>query len=353
MTDIQLVFSFISVNSPSMNHLRILIPLTVLGSQLSSQGALSILNGGGPILIDSATVDHILVADSPGGDPTLATFGPSADVTGVSGNDQSLIVEGNSRATIDGGSFAQDIDIFSQSTLTMNSGNVGDDIYAYGNSSVFLNGGTITENLLFNDFSSGNVFGGTITDDLEVLDDAFVNVGGTVNVGGIVFLENFSTTNISGGIFNNDVRIFDGAAATISDGNFAGSMILRDGATLDISGGTFTGEFQVDTQVHITGGNFLLDAFGVGLATAGGLITLDGDFTLNGTPLENGELIDEFGVLEGTLADGSTITTFVDRNPFGAPEGSPDIGTIVIIPEPSSALLLSIALAPLLRRRRR
>jgi hypothetical protein len=157
-------------------------------------------------------------------------------------------------------------------------------------------------------------------------------------------------------------------------GYAGGYALIIDGiSTFDISGGTFTGGNEpAGGQDGFAGGGLLLDFAAAGaisggsfsegsigrsglgsLTTRGDVLldvlggTFDGDWALLGhsiVTVHGTNLTFAGGQLRGVLADGSPIDLRV---------GIYDAAQLVLVPEPSSAVLLGAALVALTRLRRR
>lgn len=301
-----------------MDHIRktqsSLLALTFLSSPLAH--GVVVFNNGGPNTVDTTIDDYVEVYPGPGESITTVVFNSPANILqGDPDGDDSVYLFGNSVATINGGTFVQDVGADDDSFITIHDGNLQDDLQAFGNATLILNGGTLADNL-------------------EGEDNASITVGGG-SIGGIFEIYDNVQATITGGTFQTDFGVFSRDAQAV------------------ITGGTFTRDVMVDGLLTIRGGNFLGQDLFWGMATAGGRIILDGsDFSLDGVPVAYGDLIPETGILTGVLANGDAINIPVDRNPFES--GNPvDIGVISLVPEPTSSLLLALSgLSFSLRRRR-
>lgn len=182
---------------------------------------------------------------------------------------------------------------------------------AYDQASILLSGG------LMDSFGSG----------IQLFGSSSLQVGAGGGPG--VSAEESSSVWIHGGYVDGFVSVQDDATALIS-----GGQIGSGGGSLVSSSG--------NGVVTITGGFFYSNLN----ATSGGTIRIVGsDFAVGGAPVGLGPLSGSFGLeLTGTLADGTSL--FIEQ--FQQSGG----GTIVLVPEPSTALLLAGGLAALAVRRR-
>ena len=196
-----------------------------------------------------------------------------------------------------------------------------------------------------------NIESGQVAIGASSIATGFTNEGNQVNVsggdvGGFFQFENQTELNVTGGQLN-------------SFGVFSGS-------TANITGGTVTRFPDIFTSgtVNISGG----DVFAIRVFSGGEVNLFGTEFALDGNPIENLVLDEEFIVtnrnvtLSGILADGSFIETdlntqfgnFSGNNPDGAATGATVTVTLVnAVPEPSAMLLLALACAPLATRRAR
>ncbi len=188
-------------------------------------------------------------------------------------------------------------------------------------------------------------------------DDSVSFFGRTIGIfnGGSIaedlYAEGQASITVTDGTFNDDFQLFDEASAIIYGGTIHGDIELLDDSYLEILGGTFVEDLEVDSMAVIRGGSFLMQGIEYGLATAGGTIVLDGSgFALDGAPVDFGDLAALSGNLTGTLADGTALDVTVNRNPWNDVNF---IGTITLVPEPSTcalALLAGVSMASVRRR---
>jgi len=168
-------------------------------------------------------------------------------------------------------------------------------------SSVTMSGGTVEYDLFAFGTSTVTMSGGTVWDDVTAYD--------------------FSTIIMSGGVVNDTVNPRDLAHITMTGGTVLTWLYSEGSSTLTMSGG------------WVAEGLRALDS---------STITIVGyDFAVNGVPVPYGDLTDPVGRLTGTLASGETID-----NIFYQGDGD-YTGTIRLVPEPSTGLLLGLGLAGL------
>jgi hypothetical protein len=147
---------------------------------------------------------------------------------------------------------------------------------------------------------------------------------------------NSSTFTMSGGSWYFWLRSYDTSAITMSGGSFCdlnfpghcGTLGSYDFSTVTISGGTFG-------NIDIKAGN-------------SSLIKIVGNaFAVDGAPVPYGNLIALNGVLTGMLANGGSLNNLFNQG------GGSHTGTIRLVPEPSTAVLLGAGLLGVLALTRR
>lgn len=164
-----------------------------------------------------------------------------------------------------------------------------------------------------------------------------------------IFTCNESISTISDGVVYH-LKAVDRSAINVSGGFIAGNIFALDDSTVTISGGSI---------VNTSGGLF----DDVLLCAQNGVIYLDGkDFEIDGIQLDNGDRLRDFGTywdaiyneacyygnITGTLADGTVLNTKFRVRNTGQFAGT---GDIIIIPEPTTILLLGFG-GILLKRRK-
>ncbi len=213
----------------------------------------------------------------------------------------------------------------------------------------FVEGASATGLRVWNNCSV-NILGGTITHEARFDDDSVVTISGG-NINSLDINDN-ADVDISGGIFNSTYSIYLGLSGNhtgdinISGGQFDGIVYGNGYGTFAISGGEFNDivSFTYSTQGTITGGTFLGDEIHIGDSAR---VTIHGsDFEVNGVPISYGTVYSgsREGQLTGILADGTGLNIPL-RNTQNASL------TFVLIPEPTTLLLLG--LGGLMMRRKR
>ena len=206
--------------------------------------------------------------------------------------DDSILARDSSTLTISGGSF-EDAAAFDTATLDFLGGTASEDVTGHGSSTV-------------------NILSGIIGDDVDAFDTATLNfLGGTASEH--VTGRGYSTVNILGGIIGDDLVAYDSCVMNV----YGGDML---------EGGV---EAYDNSRVSISGG--LIESLRAG-RTSGehtSLITIAG----NGFNYPYGEIPDSAGTLTGTLANG---------DPINAPFEIYSDASIVLVPEPSTFILLAM-----------
>ncbi|MHC4212830.1 MAG: PEP-CTERM sorting domain-containing protein [Planctomycetota bacterium] len=198
------------------------------------------------------------------------------------------------------------------------------------------------------------------------LDYGLINTPGThvdlVNggtVGGSIQAYNDASLNMSGGFVGGGVHALDTTNITISDGHIWYNVSAYHNSNITITGGTAGNQINggsvlahQNSIITISGGTFNESLF----ATTNSTIYLEGTgFQVDGHELSYGDALRDFGnengfylsgFITGTLADGISQL----NNPFNIEAES--TANIIIIPEPSTLLLLGFGGLALLRKRR-
>lgn len=340
-------------------------------------------------VIDDDTVWVIVrnVGCPPSGDPTNSPCPSPGGPTSVSLlRGQSLIsgtglmIYDTSTSTIDGAALGGGLYAYDSSGVTMNDGFVGGNgIRASGSASVEVLGGRVVglstsrvSDTAVITLSGGSVRGVTAEDSSSV-----ILAGGTVTgdsyVGAIVLARDFSSVVLNDGSISG-ISMRDFSNIVMSGGEVSGRLSVNHSSRADISGGTIDSlHLSSDSPASITGGviSSLEIVGGAPVSITGGTIgllanydataTLEGGtvsemhvfsdystlsirgsgFAVDGIPVPYGDLTPLTGTLTGTLASGDAISSAFTREDFFSP------GTITLIPEPSTTLLLACGLAGL------
>ncbi len=267
--------------------------------------ALNILKLEHSTSIDSRVYGDLYALDGPpGSPPTVVEMTETAYVDGW------VEVFGSSTLNITGGRTFRDVIAWDSSHLNIISGDgiVRDDsIIARDSSTLTISGGSFEDASAF-DTATLNFLGGTAGEDITGLGS--------------------STVNILGGIIGDDLVAYDSCLMNISGGNMSNGGVEAYGAS----------------RVSISGG--LIESLRAGRASDehSSIITIAG----NGFNYPFGEIPDSQGTLTGMLANGDPIDALFQIH---------SNASIVLVPEPSTFVLLSMGAAGLAlyvcRRRRR
>ena len=180
--------------------------------------------------------------------------------------------------------------------------------------------GDLHRRLMARDTSTITMTGGRVGWELWAMESSTITVsGGQVDQRTWVF--NSSTVTVSGGDLH-QVIAADSSTVTVSGGTVRG-LRARNNATLTLLGGTITDDLSA-------GNVALLKVVGSG-------------FQVDGVPVPLGNLTATSGRLTGLLASGDSLNAN-----FFQGGASPNDGTIRLVPEPSTALLLGAGLLGIL-----
>jgi hypothetical protein len=263
--------------------------------------AITFADGGFHVIDDTNTFpfETVEVRDGPGGATT------SLDVVGgqisTLGSGNGLVIQESSAVHVSGGLILS-MEVTGTSTVTWSGGQAGI-VRALGDSTLVITGGR--GELASGDSATIDIFGGNIFGNSSLRDDSVV---------------------------------------TIYDGNFDGSVGFANHATGEIHGGAFPFAALVyDFAVlSIFGGDI-----GPGLFVTKGQAVADPHLLIYGTGFNfpYGDLTATSGALTGVLSDGTPLDTTFTRG----------VGSTItlMLPEPSTGLLLGLGLAGLAAMRRR
>lgn len=177
--------------------------------------------------------------------------------------------------------------------------------------------------------------GGRIVAGMDTWEDSAITI-----ISGVLESLNMygrSTVNMSGGSIENHLQACENATVRVTGGSISQVIGAQQYAQVTLSGGSvgylYTDD---DAQITVLGGMIddRVELYDHSLVT----------FSGSGFNYGYGELPDVTGVLTGTLTNGDTLSVRFDR--FQS-------ARIVLVPEPSTALLLSLGGLALLRRRYR
>lgn len=208
-----------------------------------------------------------------------------------------------SKVSIEGGGVSLMVDAYDSAQVEMSAGQIGFYLRGWNSSSITFSGGHVAEQLWVHDSASLLVTGGLVPN---------------------AYATGSSTVSMLGG--------------HVSSWTFTGS------STASIEGGSL---WQLSTggtaNVIVSGGSFTPSAPSFSISDESVLTLVGSGFAIRGLGAL-GEVAAQSGHLTGTLASGETIAFHFNRAP-GA--------TLLLVPEPSTALTLASGLAALALRRRR
>jgi hypothetical protein len=168
--------------------------------------------------------------------------------------------------------------------------------------------------------------GGEVGDSVLVYESSIFTMSGGSILGGpvpgvkVLGANDFSVLTITGGSIG-AIVLFGASTATMTGGS--APYVEIAGAALNLRGG------RVDRiQVY-----------------DGGTVTVSGmNFAVDGVPVPLGAVIPDFGEVTGTLSSGDALDIIFTRRAFDGP----GTGILVLVPEPSTALLLTCGMLGLL-----
>ena len=142
--------------------------------------------------------------------------------------------------------------------------------------------------------------------------------------------------------YDGDLRAEEYSSITMSGGSVGGFLATYDDSSITMSGGSAYGLVGRSSSPITWSGGSVESTLGADL---GGSVEIIGtNFMVDGIPVPDGDLTAGIGTLTGTLLSGDSINNIFIIG---------SSGTITLIPEPTTALLLACGLAALAAARRR
>ncbi|MEO1497395.1 MAG: PEP-CTERM sorting domain-containing protein [Planctomycetota bacterium] len=325
----------------------------------------------------------------------------------------SIVASGD--ATVDiAGFVGNDLEISGNARVLMNGGRIDDDAFFESTSRLEVTSGRFDDELQFFDDTTALFTGGEVRDDLVVADNAQVVIE-QFSVSDAIEASGTSTTTITNGSFG-AIEAVDGAVVNAAAAEVEEALGAATGSTItigDLTTSTATdAEFEItannsgvveftetarfgdltvnariggevrfkslvadDLVVNVDGGEMLLspataETLDVNAALGGvvriergrygsaslqalsnSIIEIVGkDFVINGIPFGPGDVPFSAGTISATLADGQDFFALFQRqfSPL------PSVATIrlILVPEPTTAVLVMLGLAGIACRRR-
>jgi hypothetical protein len=323
-----------------------------------------------PNVIDYQIEDFVYVRNVGCGvpnpaDPCASPGGPTTVELAEGGSSYEVQVRDTSSLWVTGGSGA--VSARDSSTVIMTGG--GGPLFHLtlgGTSTGNLTGGE-THNLVITDSSMASL-AGIVTEGFSVSGSANVSMTAGGAYGSSISDSAVLSLSGSSGLYALSAR--DNSSTTLSAGGYIGSVGVSQSANFILDGGTIGSYFSTYDSADIlltagdvgdellTYGTSIIEwkggtgSFFVG-ASDSSVITLWGsDFEVDGVPAPYGELEALTGTLTGTLLSGDTIDFEFRQGGYDSGSYQWD-GTIVVAPEPTTALLVGLGLVGMGVRRRR
>jgi autotransporter-associated beta strand protein len=353
---------------------------------------------------DAANTSSAAITINTGG--TLASGGRFNSLWNLSLGGGTLLSNGGVNSAFPTFALAGTVTAAASVTSSISTGTGSNNIINLGNGNT-----SATTNTTFNVGAAGTLTVGTV-----LQNHWYWNGGNTMSTAGLIKTGNGqmnlnATNTYTGATAVNGGKLSIGSTGTINttsgisigagEFNYNSSTALTKGVSFSSTGGTLSGSGTINPAVNVTSGNTLAIGNSVGVMNFGNNLTIGGtylfelDNTLNtadlgdvaGTLTLGGTLDlvqlgaytvgDKFtlfaydGLLSGLLKDSGGVTNILDDTNFtdaggvwtinyndttaglnGGVSGSNTYVTITAIPEPEAALLGSLGLLALLRRRR-
>ena len=231
---------------------------------------------------------------------------------------------------------------------------------AYNNATINMSGGLVNYSLQATDNGTITMSGGSIDGQLSVAGNSTVIITGCDWIDMGIQTQQNAVVTISGGEIGG-LSAGGNSIVTISGGSAFGGLSTEYNGTIIMTGGSVGSGISVDDDGTFTLSGGSVD--GLLYTELDGTIYLDGTgFEVDGTPLEYGDKLSDFGILTtdaggydyyggtitGILTDGSALNNEFQILEPGQYEGT---GDIYIIPEPATLLLLGLG-AVMVRRKR-
>ena len=237
------------------------------------------------------------------------------------------------------------VDVWDTSVIEYTGGTLNDDLTAYDSSTVQVSAGGTIFDVDIRGSAFVHISGGGIQNlDLRHQSDGLIDGGSIVN--GTV--RDDATLMILGGSVGDGLTVVGNGDVTLDGGDLSDFTGTHESATLTVLSGTIgqdgVGAFD-DSTMSFHGGE-LDDPFGIAAFDDALIQIFGGGFLLDGLPVGFGPLPQASGLLTGTLANGDPISIDFYHAGAAVPVGDWGTGfangTIVLVPEPTTALLLGV-----------
>ncbi|MCO6045642.1 PEP-CTERM sorting domain-containing protein [Aeoliella sp. ICT_H6.2] len=247
----------------------------------------------------------------------------------------------DSLAKLTGGSIGDHASVYDSSQIIMSGGTIGDRLYVGNGGTLEMHGGSIGDFASAGSGSVVNVHGGTIGDSFTIgtpPSQRIVAGGPSVQELGIAgtTATPIALVNIFDGQIGDSLSLRRDGVANLYGGDIGGGVEVHRSGVLNVYGGTFAGELLAFSggTVNLVGTEFILDGMAIDGLTTGDRFQLTARDANLDVRLANGDWLSL--QLNSVQADGAD---------FFSPDAS--VYLMLPVPEPSSLLLLTLALLTL------